>query len=87
MATTNNALGKLLDLAVKFVIDHKGSWEHADWEALLAQVPKTGFEVDDENKRNLGNILEEVGYVKDMLGVCDTGVILKVRLRPNTYVL
>jgi len=55
-------LEKLLDLAGKFVIEQKGEWQHDDWERLLAKTSSLGMEFSDENKRNLGNILESCKY-------------------------
>lgn len=49
---------KVLDLAAKFVTRQQGIWEHADWEAFLAEAGKLGLELNDETRRNLGNILE-----------------------------
>ena len=58
MAAAKNGLGKLLDLAGSFVTKQRGTWDHEAWEDLLDKVAKLGFELNDENKRNLGNILE-----------------------------
>ncbi len=58
MPSSKNAVQKVLDEAGKFVSSNSGVWEHSDWEAFLAQVEKLGFELDDEIKRNVGNILE-----------------------------
>ena len=59
MPAAKNASQKLLDIAGKFVASRKGAWEHADWEALVAEVQELGFEMDgDESRRNLGNVLE-----------------------------
>ncbi len=55
-------LETLLELAGKFVVAQKGQWEHEQWEALLAKVAGLGIVVDDESKRNLGNILESCKY-------------------------
>jgi hypothetical protein len=49
---------KILDLAGKFVTEHDGAWNHAAWETLVQRVQALGVEVDDEGRRNLGNILE-----------------------------
>ena len=55
---TNHSIQKLLTMAGKFVVDHKGMWEHEQWESFLGEVSNMGMEVSDECKRNLGNILE-----------------------------
>jgi len=53
-----HTIQKLLGAAAKFVVDHKGQWEHEDWEAFVGEAQKLGIEDNDENKRELGNILE-----------------------------
>lgn len=58
MATTKNAVQKILEEAGKFVTAHGGVWGHQDWEAFLAQIEKQGFVLNDELKRHVGNILE-----------------------------
>ena len=58
MPAAKNSMQKVLDLAGKFVTKQEGEWNHEEWEALLPKVTKMGFEMDDETKRNLGNILE-----------------------------
>jgi len=58
MPPAKSAVQKVLEEAGKFVSTHNGEWEHSDWEGFLAQVQKFGFELNDENKRNVGNILE-----------------------------
>jgi len=61
MATTI-PMQKVLDLAGKFVVSHKGTWDHTAWENFLTKAEKTGIGLDDEAKRNLGNILEATKY-------------------------
>ena len=58
----NITLNELLGLAGDFVVNQKGAWEHGDWEVLLAKLAETGLELDDEAKRNLGNILESARH-------------------------
>ncbi len=53
---------KLLDLAGKFVTAQNGKWNHMEWEALLGDVAALGVELNDESRRNLGNILEASKY-------------------------
>lgn len=53
---------QLLALAEKFVCERKGEWDHEAWECLLADAAKTGMDMGDEAKRNLGNILECMKY-------------------------
>jgi len=48
----------LLDLAGNFVVEQKGQWQHAEWEELLKKAGDLGVPINDETKRNLGNILE-----------------------------
>jgi hypothetical protein len=50
------------DLCLTFINAKKGTWDHAAWEGLLAQVAKTGIEITDEVKINLGNMLEAGKY-------------------------
>lgn len=61
MATTI-PMQKILDLAGKFVVFHKGAWDHSDWETFLSKVEQSGIGLNDEAKRNLGNILEATKY-------------------------
>lgn len=56
------ALPGFVDLAYTFVNSHQGCWEHEDWETFLEDVAKTGITIDDEVKRNLGNILEALKF-------------------------
>lgn len=67
MATTMSALQKILELAEKFVTKQKGAWEHDEWEAFLAKAAQAGLDVNDESKRNLGNILEGLKYFYSVL--------------------
>ena len=59
---TKSTLESLLDLAGKFVVTQNGEWEHEDWEALLSKAAAMGIVLNDEFKRNLGNILESCKY-------------------------
>ncbi|HOF39671.1 MAG TPA: hypothetical protein PLD73_06325 [Candidatus Hydrogenedentes bacterium] len=58
MAAAKAGVEKLLALAGQFIATQKGVWEHEDWEAFLAKAGALGMPMDDECKRNLGNILE-----------------------------
>ncbi len=58
MATAKASIKKLMELGEGFVIKQKGCWEHSDWEGLVNKVRALGIEMNDEGKRNLGNILE-----------------------------
>jgi hypothetical protein len=58
MPAAKNPTRKLFDLAGEFVTSQQGNWNHNDWESLLEKVGKAGFSVDDDTKRNLGNLLE-----------------------------
>lgn len=62
MAAKKSELQKILDLAGEFVMKQEGAWEHADWESFLNKAVKAGVSIDDEGKRNLGNILEASKY-------------------------
>jgi len=69
MPPAKNGLSKLLDLAAAFVTQQKGEWNHDEWEALLGKAEQIGFVVDDESKRNLGNILEASKYFYGVMPV------------------
>ncbi len=58
MAAKKNELQKILELAGEFVTKREGVWDHGEWESFLKKVDKIGGVIDDEGKRNLGNILE-----------------------------
>lgn len=58
MAAAKSNLQKLLDLIGDFVVKQNGCWEHDEWETLVAKAHKLGVTLDDEGKRNLGNMLE-----------------------------
>jgi hypothetical protein len=58
MARTRNQLAEAFKLAQKFVRSKKGEWGHGDWEKLVKEAQKCGLDMDDEGKRNLGNLLE-----------------------------
>lgn len=45
-------------LVQKFVDRQKGVWTHAEWEAFLADASALGYELTDETRRHLGNVLE-----------------------------
>ena len=55
-------LQSVLEITGKFVADQKGQWDHDAWESFLGQVGALGVTLDDEAKRNLGNILESSKY-------------------------
>ena len=55
-------LQSVLEITGKFVADQKGQWDHDAWEAFLKKVSALGVSLDDEAKRNLGNILESCKY-------------------------
>lgn len=80
MATAKTPLQKVLDMAGQFVVTQNGCWEHEDWEALLTKVAATGIQMDDEGKRNLGNILEAAKYY---LSVTPKAAPKKAAARPK----
>lgn len=53
-----NALQQVLEMAGAFVTAQNGQWNHKEWEHFLEEVSKLGFQLTDETKRYLGNILE-----------------------------
>ena len=57
----------LLEVAGGFVTKQEGIWGHDEWEALLKEVAGAGLELNDEAKRNLGNILESAKYFYPMM--------------------
>jgi len=65
---TKAILQSLLELAGQFVIDRKNNWNHDDWEALLTKMAAKGIIINDESKRNLGNILESCKYFYEVGG-------------------
>ena len=62
MAAAKSSVEKLLVLAGQFITKQQGIWEHEDWEALLTKAGALGMPMDDECKRNLGNILDAGKY-------------------------
>lgn len=51
-------LSTTFELVQKFVDKQKGVWAHADWEAFLADASALGYDLTDETRRHLGNVLE-----------------------------
>mgnify|MGYP000876399984 CR=1 FL=1 len=51
-------LQKLLDLAGQFVTEQNAEWSHEEWLTFTAKAEAIGIELNDQNKRQLGNILE-----------------------------
>jgi hypothetical protein len=49
---------KLLETAAAFVEERKGWWEHHDWESFLGRLHEQGFNLSEEVKAPIGNILE-----------------------------
>lgn len=62
MPTVKNTTQQILDAAGQFVTKQKGVWEHDDWEAFLDKMSAIGVKLDDNGKRNLGNVLEAAKY-------------------------
>jgi len=59
MATEKTArFEELTRLASDFVTAQKGLWDHAAWTDFLSNVRKKGFDISDEMKTNLGELLE-----------------------------
>lgn len=67
MPAAKSSLQKVLELAGQFVSAQKGDWCHEDWEGFLAKVAKAGISLNDESKRNLGNILEGLKFFYHMM--------------------
>jgi hypothetical protein len=63
MAVKKNVAQKILDMAGDFVVKQDGAWGHDEWEAFLGNAAGAGAPMDDEGKRNLGNILEASKYL------------------------
>jgi len=54
-------LEKLFAVSGQFIVKQKGNWNHSDWERFLEAIVGlgvTGDGISDEDKRNLGNMLE-----------------------------
>jgi hypothetical protein len=49
---------KLLEVASEFVEEKRGWWEHPDWEGFLNRLHSEGFNLSEEVKAPIGNILE-----------------------------
>ena len=58
----SSTMQKVLSEVGTFVNAKKGSWEHNDWEGFLEKIDKLHIAMDDECKRNLGNLLESSRY-------------------------
>jgi len=69
MAAKKNELEKTLDLAGEFVMKQGGTWGHQDWESFLKKAGKAGVTLDDEGKRNLGNLLEASKFLYHRAGI------------------
>jgi hypothetical protein len=69
MAAKKNELEKTLDLAGEFVMKQGGTWGHQDWESFLKKAGKAGVALDDEGKRNLGNLLEASKFLYHRAGI------------------
>jgi len=54
---------KLMDAVEKFVVKHRGQWNHSEWEQMTQEASQLGYPCEeDECKRNLGNILESCKF-------------------------
>ncbi len=69
MATKKNEVEKILELTGEFVTRQGGAWGHLDWESFLKKAAKAGVTLDDESKRNLGNILEGAKFLYHRAGI------------------
>ena len=49
---------KLLEIASEFVEKQNGWWEHPDWESFLNILTTEGYNLSEEVKAPIGNILE-----------------------------
>jgi len=49
---------KLLETASEFVEKKRGWWEHEDWNDFLAGLGQEGFELSEDSRAPIGNILE-----------------------------
>lgn len=62
MAVTS-PFSKLIDAVEKFVVKHRGQWNHSEWEQMTREASQLGYPCEeDECKRNLGNILESCKF-------------------------
>lgn len=67
MPSAKNELGKLLEEVGIFVTKQKGAWDHSEWESFLVKVEKIGFNLTDETKRFVGNLLEDSKHLFQVL--------------------
>jgi hypothetical protein len=84
MAAKKNDVQKTLDLAGEFVTKQGGSWEHADWEGFLKKADKIGIAIDDEGKRNLGNILEAAKFLYNKADIRPVAKSAKPKAKAKT---
>lgn len=57
-----HAVEEVLAEAGKFVVSRGGVWNHDEWECFVAGIGAMGIDLDDECRRNLGNVLEVAKY-------------------------
>lgn len=69
MAAKKNEVQKILELVGEFVTKQGGAWGHTDWESFLKKADKIGIVIDDEGKRNLGNLLEAAKGLYQKAGI------------------
>ena len=82
--STATPIQKLLTLSGKFIAEQKGTWEHEDWLKLVEKASKLGFAATDENKRNLGNILEAGKYFYHVLPAKPPKAKAKPKAKPKS---
>jgi len=49
---------QLFALAAKFVGKHTGGWSHEEWEGVVDEAAKLGYDMNAESCRQLGMLLE-----------------------------
>jgi hypothetical protein len=61
---------KLMRMAMDFVEHHKGTWDENHWQAFLIALQKQEFEITEEMREYIGNILESIQtlYLKTVEG-------------------
>jgi hypothetical protein len=57
---------KLTKYATDFVIAQKGVWSHENWEEFCTKAAKEGVELNDCNRKALGNLLEALRYFYEL---------------------
>jgi hypothetical protein len=77
-------LSTTFELVQKFVDKQKGVWAHADWEAFLADAAALGYDLTDETRRHLGNVLEAAKHFYGTFSAPPVKTAAKAAAKPKT---